>query len=525
MFVHLLRTLGIAVSLSLAAMSMASPVVEAAARLHETGLKVGAAPKTSPTLFNPTADKPAGNALINEYIEGERERATFRDIVKEVTASYEREAAKQGIRNDAASGLAFAMVVCLQFAEGIELDDAGATALTQQLQLTLDTPAVRGATDAQKQALYDKSMAAAGMALGLMLSAGEDEKAQAQMKPAISALLKILTGLEPGQAKLVNKRLTIPAKSTITPGSESTGGMAPGFTFSVPSGWQQQSGWYVHVTDRVGDVSRALVRIPPAIPARGNFSQALYEQWDIQIPKEGKGKAGGIIFRRYTGDGLPTHFVSGLVREPGRDVDTAFVLFLIDLKTHWQPVVVALTFDSDFKPGMGFNAPYEQAGAMVQAENFLATFRCPPARGGALVSMEALAGDYAFGSGASQNWVNVYTGATSMTFVSSGGDLNLKPNGTFTYRFVSASGAVGATVVRNAKGSGRWTIQGDTLVCTFTEYDQGDGYKVKEHRYRIAAVMQYPDGNKMAVLILNKEGPINPYTVGDSSNWFSTKKK
>ena len=505
-------------------MGTASPVVEAAARLHETGLKTGAAPRTSPTVFKPTSEKLARDALIREYIDGERERNTFREIVKEVTASYEKEAAKQGIRNDAAAGLAFAMVVCLQFAENVAMDDAATTALTQQLQLTLDTPAVRGATDTQKQALYDKSMAAAGMALGLMLSAGEDEKAQAQMRPAVSALLKILTGLEPGQAKLVNGRLTIPAKATITPGAASTGGMAPGFSYTAPAGWVMQSGWYAHITDRVGDISRALVRFPPAIPAKGNFSEALYTQWDAQIPKEGKGKAGGIVFRRYTGDGLPTHFISGLVRETGRDVDTAFVLFLIDCKTHWQPVVVALTFDSNFKPGMGFNAPYEQAGAMAQAENMLASFRCPPARGGALVSPEALAGDYAFGSGASQNWVNVYTGATSMTFVSSGGDLNLKPNGTFTYRFVSASGAVGATQVRNAKGSGRWTVEGDTLVCTFTEYDQGDGYKVKEHRYRIAAVMQYPDGNKMAVLVMNKEGPINPYTVGDSSHWFSTKR-
>jgi len=48
---------------------------------------------------------------------------------------------------------------------------------------------------------------------------------------------------------------------------------------------------------------------------------------------------------------------------------------------------------------------------------------------------------------------------------------------------------------------------------------------VKEHRYRIGGVTQFADGVKIVVLLNNLERPINVTYTGDSSNWYSTKKK
>ena len=49
------------------------------------------------------------------------------------------------------------------------------------------------------------------------------------------------------------------------------------------------------------------------------------------------------------------------------------------------------------------------------AERFIATLRCPAAKGRPLVVKDALVGDYSYGSSSSLQWENIYTGATSMT--------------------------------------------------------------------------------------------------------------
>ena len=112
-----------------------------------------------------------------------------------------------------------------------------------------------------------------------------------------------------------------------------------------------------------------------------------------------------------------------------------------------------------------------------------------------------------------------------MTFVSYGGTLNLKADGTFTYTFGSASGQVGATKFGSAKGSGTWRIENDLLITKYLTYDQGDSYKRNEERYRIAGVVSFTDGSKVTVLTSDLKKPINACTVGNSSDYYSTKKK
>jgi hypothetical protein len=159
------------------------------------------------------------------------------------------------------------------------------------------------------------------------------------------------------------------------------------------------------------------------------------------------------------------------------------------------------------------------------AEVMMKTFKCPSAKGKPLADKSALVGDYSYGSHSQLEWENIYTGASTMTFVSYGGTLNLKADGTFTYTFGSASGQVGATKFGSAKGHGTWRIEGDLLITKYLAYDQGDSYKRTEETFRISGVVTFTDGSKVTVLAKNLKKPINACTVADSSDYYTTKKK
>lgn len=525
----LLSSIGLTI---LVAPALANPLFTAVSQLGDRGFAAKPAPSSSPTSFTPSNSRPILNQLAEGAGESAEERKAIREIMAEVEKGYQELAKAEKLENDGAAALAFLISLLHELQTGEALtEEKGWQDFTNKLRATLDTPELRSTTNAQKQDLYDLAIGTSGITVFMISTLGEDAKAAELLKDFASKTLRSLAAIEPGQLSVKNGLMTLKGRGVTPTGSPTanapagTGGLAPSFSFSLPQGWRKDGAWHIADIQENGDVTSALVRFPEAIPAKGNMGNTLNELWKQHIPKEGQGKQGSIVFRRYVGDRLLSQFISSRFREPGRDADTVFMLMLVDCKTHWQPVVVALTFDSTFKPGLDFSATFKYPSAMALAENLLASFRCPPAAGGPLVDEEALVGDYGFGSGSSQDWVNIYTGASSMTVVSFGGTLNLKADGKFTYTFTSASGVVGALNIRGAKGSGNWAIQGDQLVCTFTEYDQGDGHKVKEHRYRIGGVTLFPDGTKIVVLLNDLQRPINATYTGDSSNWYSTKKK
>jgi hypothetical protein len=327
-------------------------------------------------------------------------------------------------------------------------------------------------------------------------------------------------------------RLTAPASSPAAapaaggaaPAPVSSGGAAAGFTFSLPPGFAEQSGWYVasRVENRGGgrEITSALVRVLPAVGAQGNMGDALRALWQQHLPAELKERAGAMVYRRYMGDGVPAQFVAGKGRESGRRADTMFTLYLLDCGPTWQPLLVAQTYDepdstASFASGVAMSGAMTFGTSAQMAEPFLAAVRCPGGRGRPLVERAALAGDYSFGTGSSLQWVNIYTGAMSMTAVSYGGQLNLKPDGSYDYRFTGASGVIGAMNIQTDNARGRWDIQGDLLVLT---RDSG-----KQTKYRIAGLTQFPAGEKGAVFMSRLDLPVNPTTVTNGGDYYATK--
>lgn len=517
--------------LALANAALANPVMEAAKAIGAQGLMSRKPSIESPTQFKPTGSTKHLDAYLKQFFTDDKEFKQMQGATVAVRDAFEKEMEPRGMSNDASAALAYAFCGLLDAAGRPNGDDAFLK-LVPRLRAHFNTEAVRSATDDQKQELYERSLAA--LTFGMTLNqAAENETAKQQVKLAAETLLQGLVG---GDAKTFSFKgmdlqvtvATVAAQpnkpTTAGAGLESTGSVAPGFTVAPPAGWDLNGSWYEKYVERTERTkSRALVRFPAAIIPKGNMGDALRSLWETQIPVEGKGKFSSIVFRRYVGDRLHAQFIQGMFKEKGQAQDTCFMLMLIDCKTHWQPVVIALTYESN-EVGASFSSTYSYPDTMKEAEEFLKGLRCAPAAGLPLVDRNALAGDYHFGSGASSWMQNVYTGSTSMAFVSYGGTLFLKPDGTFTYTYSSASNpGAGGTSFRGAKGSGTWAIGGDVLICTYKEYDQGDGYKVKEHRYRIGGVTVYQDGTKLAVLMSKMDRPVNIITTGDTGDWYSTK--
>jgi hypothetical protein len=294
------------------------------------------------------------------------------------------------------------------------------------------------------------------------------------------------------------------------------------FGFTVPSGFVERGGWYVaaRVENRGGgdEITSARVRVLPAVAAQGGMSDALRALWRRHVPEGLRERGGAMVYRRYVGDGVPAWFISGRGREAGRQADSLFTLYLLDCGLSWQALLVAQTYEEPGNPvaaAVAFSAGSSYGTSASMAEPFLASVRCAGGNGKPLADRTALAGDYGFGSSGSQMWVNVYTGATSMTAVSYGGRLELKADGSYAYEFAGAHGVVGAMNVQTDRARGRWDVQGDLLVLV-----RDDG---RSTRYRIAGVTQFPGGAKGAVFMSRLDLPVNPTTVTNGGDYYATK--
>lgn len=517
---------------ALAQVGSDNPVLKEVARLAYRGVPKADAPATSPGKYKPTGRLIALDEYVASLSDDKEEVKVLKEFLTGAIDEQTKWAQTVKGQDDCVSAVAYAVSVTYMCSTGTEVDEKALADLYKNLRAALDVPAVKNATDTQKQQAREIAVYHASMVLVTVAAANSEEQVKDAQTFSLS-MFELLTGTDPTKVDLAPGSFTLKPNGKKDPDSveppTASSGLAPGFAYKSPAGWQQSGAWLVKrapsVANSTDSFAIANVRFAAPIPASGNIGTALYQLWEKEIPAELKGRAGGMVYRRYIGDGLVSNFVFGKGRETDHKSDTVFTIYLIDCKTHWQPVIVALTYEDNISFAVQMSADFSYSTSAALAEEVLATVSCQPAKGLPLIDQKALAGDYKFGSGSNMNWVNVYTGATAMSFVTYGGDLFLKPDGTFIYNFSSASGQVGATTYGKANGKGKWVIQGDILVCTFTQYDQGQGNQQgKVYKYKVAGLTQFQDGTKVAVLLDKLETVPNCSTVGDSSNWYSTGK-
>ena len=510
-----------------------NPVHRAVQKRLSGGISTSQKADVSPVQFKRSAARSGLDAFIKQLFDEPDEQKQFESALLEIIQEIEKDLDESQLGTDSSVALAMSTTTLYTLATGKEVSETGLENVIRQFYVILSDPEIKQATDRQKQDHFEYALSC--LALPLLIQAGSStEEEMSKVSVLAGSLLNAMLGISITQLTISDQGMSIAApkkpETTFTP-AKALDGLAPGFTYSIPSGFKTEEGWLigadVEKTQGGDKVNAAMFRFLPAVPATGNMGDVLRKLWKESVPAELTNNASGLVFRRFVGDGILCQFIYGYGREAGRDSDTLFTLYLVDCGDYWQPVVQAQTYaDLGVIRGMdSFMAQYSFPRSAVLAESVLSSFRSTQYKKGSIADVNSLVGDFSFGSGASMDWVNIYTGATSTTFISYGGTLNLKADQTFTYTFTSASGAVGATAVRQAKGSGTWRVDGDILTTEFKSYDQGDGHKVARHQYRIASVTSFADGSKILILITDLNVPINPLTVTNQSGSYFTQKK
>lgn len=435
--VLLIAALCQAYSLSAGQVPKGNPLVTASQKIGEVGLVTDSVAAKDGWAFKPSGKRDFIKAHAKIFSDVASEQEALEKAMYAIVDQYEAIGKQLKQENDPATALAFSVAILHSLATGNELPQPKFLEMTGRFRSVL-SPVT--ASNEQKQEFYEWVLSSASSLIVLGGTATTPDSV-AKIKTLATAQLKALTGAELSQFDFSGETVKVKGSAKPIAAPISKGGLAPGFQINAPAPWREVGGWWVNEKLETRNVvtqacTAAHVRFLPAIEAKGNMGDALRSLWKSDLPAEMEGKAGAMVYRRYVGNGLFAQFIFGMGQEKGRRTDTFFTLMLVDCGSYWQPVVIGQTYEDrgEVLSGESLTAGFSYPVSSAQAETLLSSFRCSGAPVDQPIAVPAsLAGEYNFGNGSTMEWVNIYTGATSMTFVSYGGSLNLAANGTFTY--------------------------------------------------------------------------------------------
>ena len=536
------RSLGTVIGVALLMISQiataGNPILDALKGLRTGGFRSEGSVEVSPTKYKPSKSRKGVDAAVAELATNEEERKAFREAAITVVEGLEKGLAGSPLEGDASASIAFGLLGLYTTAKSADLEDETFLATIGGIQKLLDTASVRDMSDGDKELAGEKVLALYAIS-GSLVEATTDSKQKGQFRQVAGLLFTLVTGASVESVSYTAKSFVFRAEKVAAPKpvaevapAKASGGVASNFTSGLPTGWAQQDVWMVKTVADGSTFTSGMARLVPAVTPGPGVGQILADTWNQYIPKELAGKFGGIIYRRYIGDKVPCYFIVGSGREKDREADSIFMVMLVDCEKYWQPIVLAQTYEDtgQFRVGVEMSARFSYNKSSEYLEEYLATIKCADTRGKALFDKSALVGDFGYGSYASMDYVNVYSGASSSSYVSYGGTLNLKADGTFDYTYGGASSSYGsAAQFGGQKGNGTWSIQGDILTLNYSKFEQFrngivDSYKLKEKKFRVGGATTFSDGVKIVILKDKLDLPMTWGNLGDKSDWYSTKK-
>ncbi|MEI7577173.1 MAG: hypothetical protein WCK51_09780 [Armatimonadota bacterium] len=531
--------LGCLVMLAFGSTALAgNPILDALRGLNTSGFKSGGVVSSSPTKYKPTRNRKGVEAAVTELASTDEERKAFRESALAVVEGLEKGFVATPFEGDASANIALGLLGLYTTAKNVELADDAFIATIGGIQRLLDSTSVRDMSDADKELAGEKVVALYAIS-GSLLAAVKDDEQKAQFRQVAGLLFTLVTGASVDSVNYSAKSFEVkavklPVQKTPAEAApiKTATGIASNFGSGLPTGWTQKDVWMVKTVADGTRLTSGLARLLPAVTPGVSVGQILSDLWAKYVPQELAGKNGGIIYRRYVGSGVPAYFIVGAGREKGREADSIFTLMLVDCESHWQPIVMAQTYEEtgDFRVGVEMSARFSLNTTVAYLEEYLATIKCDATKGKPLFDKSSLVGEFGYGSYASMDYVNVYSGASSTSYTSYGGTLNLKADGTFTFTYGGASSSYGsAAQFGGQKGSGTWTIQEDILTLNYTKFEQFrngmvDSYKLKEKKYRVGSSTSFSDGVKIIILKDRLDLPMSWTNLADRSDWYTTKK-
>lgn len=469
------------VSSCLALAQESNPVLLAVSTLGKTGVKYVADFKDSPTAFKPTGKHRFVEETLATTFNNAGERELMRPQFLAMLDAYEAMADEQGIPIDDVCGpLAMSVAMMLYTKTSDEAEPGAILSLVENLQAALDVPSVRGATDDEKQYAYDR-FALMMMSLAFSLNPNAPASLRQAIDDNIDKSFKLTFGTIADAFVMSGDTITI-----LSPKELREKIVAPGFKYKLPAGWTE-SGPHFESTKKLtyeGQKVSVTVRVEflKAELPKGNKNQTLQKLCsDLDAGDYLYGFGQTPLLRR-VGNGLATTYVLGLGVDPVSGLVSLNTLYLVDCKTHLQPVLIQQLYDipdeiEDFYEIMRFLA---EPGYVFQ-EEYLAGFAHEAAAGRPLTHAIALVGDYTFGDMFALDGGDVYSGLDASALPDYTGSLKLKEDWTFTW--TKGPGQDSAKGPKE-KGSGTWKVDGDYVLLNFRNMNGNPS--VQTVKYRIA---------------------------------------
>lgn len=264
-----------------------------------------------------------------------------------------------------------------------------------------------------------------------------------------------------------------------------------GFSMTLPPGFTDKgNGVWEHVV--VEDTQTRTVRVTrlAAVP-RGDPQAMLEKLWREAVTSKPEYAPFGppLPQRRFTQNGARAHFMRTRVWVNQSDAGRYISIYLVEADDEFVPLVITQDI-AETAMGSAMLIQYAWGKSHAPIEELFKHLHGSPT-GLPLVDDEELLGHFVMGDTSTAQWVNTYTGATSMTAVARALEYTFERDHTFGYQFSGGSGVVGAMKFATQKDRGRWWVEHDVLVIDGDQFDQ---------RYFITGAGRGPKGEKLLLL-------------------------
>ncbi|MGE6758346.1 hypothetical protein ACQKGO_10065 [Corallococcus interemptor] len=287
-----------------------------------------------------------------------------------------------------------------------------------------------------------------------------------------------------------------------------------GFAFDAPQGWKTQAdGRFILEWDERGDTLGVEALRLPAVPGLDDAEGKLARMWQERVGADWNDvKPNPLVMRRFMANGARAFFTAAVVRAKNVDRSFRVSLYLVESGDRLEPLVFIQSFMSPpGSAGEHMSASFSWNTSYARVEEALKGVRGSPV-GLPLVDDPEVVGHFIHSNGTTAQWVNTFTGSTTMTAVSYSAEYTFSPGHIFQYKYAGASGQVGAMKFGSEDDQGTWSVKHDVLTVA--------GAK-RTRRFLIIGAARTPEGKRTLYLMPEHPGwSLAPGAIGQNGELY-----
>lgn len=303
------------------------------------------------------------------------------------------------------------------------------------------------------------------------------------------------------------------ASDTVSRARGGTPGEPGGFAFNAPAGWktQEDGRFIVEWNDRGDTLGVEALRLP-SVPGLDDGEGKLARMWQERVGADWNDvKPDPLVMRRFMANGARAFFTAAVVRAKHNGRDFRLSLYLVEAGDRLEPLVFIQSFMTPGGVGEHLSASYSWSTSYARVEEALKGVRGSPV-GLPLVDDAEVVGHFLHDSGTSAQWVNTYTGSTTMTAVSGRTEYTFGANHSFQYKYAGASGQVGAMKFGSESDQGTWSVNHDVLTVTGARWTR---------RFLLMGAARSPEGKRTLHLMRDNGGwSLAPGAIGQNGELY-----